>query len=275
MKHMRWILFWAAIGLWAQQPGDEVHKNLVYGRAGERDLLLDLYLPPAADRPAPLVVWVHGGAWQSGSKENTPARWLVQHGYAVASVSYRLSGVAKFPAQIDDCQAAVRWLRANASKYGFRPDRFAAWGSSAGGHLVSLLGVMPGDAQVQAVIDFYGPTDLLQMSKFPSTMDHDSPESPESRLIGGPIQQNKEKAEKANPIRYVSKTSSPFLIVHGDKDPLVPINQSELLLAALQKAGVEAKYHVIAGGGHGGPGFQAEEVRTMILEFLKRNLKGK
>jgi len=273
---MKWILFLATIGLWAQQADTRVHKNLVYGHASDRDLLLDLYLPPAAAKPVPLVVWVHGGGWQSGSKDNTPALWLWrQHGYAVASIGYRLSGVAKFPAQIEDCQNAVRWLRANAKQYGLDRERFAAWGSSAGGHLVSLLGVMEGDAQVQAVVDYFGPTDLLQMSKFPSNIPHDSPDSPESKLIGGPIQENKEKTEKANPIRYVSKNSAPFLIVHGDKDPLVPINQSELLRDALQKAGVPVKYHVIVGGGHGGPGFQAAEVRAMILEFLDRNLKGK
>lgn len=268
MKHLLLFLF----STMAAGAG-EVHKGLAYGNASGMDLMLDLYLPDAAAKPAPLVVWVHGGGWRNGSRENTPARWLLEHGYAVASISYRLSGVATFPAQIEDCQNAVRWLRANAAKYNLNPKAVAAWGSSAGGHLVALLGVMTGDAQVQAVVDYYGPTDLLQMSKFPSNIPHDAPNSPESLLIGGPIQENKEKTDKANPIRYVSARSAPFLIVHGAADRTVPPNQSELLLAALEKAKVPVKMQVIPGAGHGGPQFQTPEMRAMVLEFLNRNLK--
>ena len=145
-------------------------RDLVYARAGAKDLLLDLYLPEGAPRPLPLVVWIHGGGWRNGAKEQTPARRLVERGYAVASINYRLSGEAIFPAQIHDCKAAVRWLRANAAKYGLDAGRVAAWGSSAGGHLVALLGTSGGimelegglgnadqSSRVQAVVDFFGP----------------------------------------------------------------------------------------------------------------------
>jgi len=264
---------------------DLIHKDIVYDRAGDRDLLLDLYLP-AGDGPHPLVVWVHGGGWRRGSKANPQALWLTGHGFAVASIAYRLSGVAKFPAQIEDAKSAIRFLRANSRAYHIDPDRIAAWGASAGGHLVALLGVT-GDqpffepragaravsSRVQAVVDYYGPTDLLRMSGFPSSIAHDAPDSPESLLIGGPIQEHKEKTARANPIRYVTPGDAAFLIVHGDKDMSVPLNQSELLHAALLKAGVPAELRVLEGAGHGGPPFQDPDMKKTVLAFLQKYLK--
>jgi len=127
-------------------------------------------------------------------------------------------------------------------------------------------------SRVQAVCDFFGPADFTKMSSFPTKMDHDSPDSPESKLIGGAVQENKEKARRANPITYVTKDDPPFLIVHGDKDPLVPLNQSEILYEALKKAKVKAKFHTVKGGGHG---FKDPEVDIMVDEFFDRYLKGK
>jgi acetyl esterase/lipase len=177
-------------------------RDLEYVPAGHERNKLDLYLPgdrPEPNKPLPLIIWVHGGAWQGGSKENCPARSFVQKGYAVASINYRLSQHAIFPAQLQDCKAAVRYLRANADKYSIDPNRFGAWGASAGGHLVALLGTA-GDvndfdkgpslrvsSKVQAVCDFFGPTDFLKIADFPSTMNHTAADSPESKLIGGPI----------------------------------------------------------------------------------------
>jgi acetyl esterase/lipase len=260
-------------------------KDIVYDRVADRDLLLDLYLPPG-DGPHPLVVWVHGGGWRRGSKANPQAVWLTGHGYAVASIAYRLSDVAKFPAQIEDAKSAVRFLRANARNYGIDAEHIGAWGASAGGHLVALLGVTgdlpffeprPGaravSSRVQAVVDYFGPTDLLAMSRFPSSIPHDAPDSPESLLIGGPIQEHKEKTVRANPIRYVTADDAPFLIVHGDKDMSVPLNQSELLYAALRKAGVPAQLRVLKDAGHGGPAFQDAELKQSILAFLDEHLK--
>ncbi len=255
--------------------------------------MLDLYMPqggaakPAlgAAKPA-LIVWIHGGAWKSGSKINPPAAVMLRQGYAVASIDYRLTDVAQFPAQIEDCKAAIRWLRANAAKYGYIADRIAVWGSSAGGHLVALLGTSGGvkelegslgnekfSSRVQAVVDYFGPTDFIEMTKFPSSMNHAAANSPEAALIGGPVLQNPEKVARVNPITYITRDDPPFLIVHGDKDPLVPLNQSELLLAALKKAGVPATLRVIEGGGHGGPGFQSPETLALVSEFLAKHIR--
>jgi acetyl esterase/lipase len=262
-----------------------VLRDLEYVPGGHERQRLDLYLPKEADPSGktPLIVWIHGGAWLGGSKERPPALRFVDKGYAVASINYRLSQHAIFPAQIEDCKAAIRWLRANAGKYGYDPDRIGVWGASAGGHLVALLGTT-GDlkelevgpnagvsSRVQAVCDFFGPTDFTRMSNFPSTMAHDAADSPESKLLGGPIQENKDKARRANPITYVTKDDPPFLIVHGDKDPLVPHNQSEILYDALKKAGVEATLYTVQGGGHGG--FQDLQVDILVMQFFQKHLR--
>jgi acetyl esterase/lipase len=259
-------------------------RDLAYVPDGHKRQKLDLFLPKQSegDPPLPLIVWVHGGAWLAGSKDNCLSAHFLRQGYAAASINYRLSQHAIFPAQIEDCKAAIRFLRANSGKYNIDPNRIGVWGASAGGHLVALLGTT-GDvkqfdkgpnlqvsSRVQAVCDFFGPTDFTKMSAFESSMDHDSPGSPESKLIGGPVQENKEACKRANPITYVSKDDPPFLICHGDKDPLVPHNQSVLLNDALEKAGVSVKFHTVKDGGHG---FRNPEVDRMVLEFFNKHLK--
>lgn len=263
-------------------PGARVFRDMQYVTNGHPRHKLDLYLP-ASGTNLPLVVWIHGGAWLSGSKQPCPALFLLKDGFAVASINYRLSQHAIFPAQIEDCKAAIRWLRAHAHKYGIDPDRIGVWGASAGGHLAALLGTSgdvaefdKGDnpdvsSRVQAVCDWFGPTDLTQISKSPSDVDHDAPESPESRLLGGPVHENKDKAQRANPITYVSKDDPPFLIMHGDKDRLVPLNQSELLAEALKTAGVEVTFHAIKGAGHG---FGAKEHHDLVRDFFIKHLRG-
>lgn len=262
------------------------YRDVSYGSHETRNLY-DLYVPkPAGDakdaKPVPLVIWVHGGGWQNGNKGGGPAFALLEQGFAVATINYRLSGDAIFPAQIHDCKAAVRHLRAKAKEYGIDPERFGVWGSSAGGHLVALLGTSGdvkelegavGDfasvsSRVQAVCDFYGPTDLLQMGGR-----HNDEQSPESKLIGGPIQENKEKVARANPITYVSADDPPFLIMHGDQDMVVPYGQSELLLAELEKSKVPAKLVKIEGAGHGGPGFAEADKLRQIADFFEKELK--
>jgi arylsulfatase A-like enzyme/dienelactone hydrolase len=260
-----------------------VLRDLEYVPDGHERQRLDLYVPANATN-LPLIVWVHGGAWLGGSKERPPALPFLKDGYAVASINYRLSQHATFPAQLEDCKAAIRWLRANAGKYGIDPDRIGVWGSSAGGHLVALLGCT-GDvvdfdkggnldvsSRVQAVCDFFGPSDFLQMSKMPSDIDHDAPDSPEAKLIGGAVHENKDKAAQANPITYVSRDDPPFLILHGDQDRTVPINQSELLHDALRKAGVDSTFHVVKGAGHG---FGGPEIQEMVRSFFAKHLKGR
>ena len=193
-------------------------EDIQYARAGDHPLILDLHVPSGGAAPYPLIVWIHGGAWRAGSrKQSCPAETVTEWGYALASISYRLSSVATFPAQIQDCKAAIRWLRANAGTQGLAVERIGAWGPSAGGHLVALLGTSGGVAglegelgneafssRVQAVCDWFGPTDLLQMSAFPSSMDHDAADSPESQMVGGPIQGHPDATSRTNPIRYIT-----------------------------------------------------------------------
>jgi acetyl esterase/lipase len=202
---------------------------------------------------------------------------LVGRDFFVAAIEYRFSQDAVFPAQIEDCKCAIRYLRAHAARYGIDPDRIGAWGSSAGGHLVSLLGTS-GDAEelegaggwpeyssrVQAVVDWYGPTDLLQMGGT-----HDDPDSPESRLVGGTLQDHKEAAARANPITYLSQDCPPFLIMHGTEDRTVPPNQSELLHAAMQAKGLQSELVMVPGKGHEPLG---EEATQRVYDFFSRHL---
>lgn len=261
-------------------------RNVEYARPDGRPLRLDLYIPANVKSPRPLVVWIHGGGWQSGSKEDTPAVMLTDRGYVVASIQYRLSSEAIFPAQIHDCKAALRWLRAHAAEYGIDPARVGVWGPSAGGHLSALLGTSGGvkeleggpweqSSRVQAVCDFCGPTDFLQMdaNALPrSPFRHNAPESPESKLIGGHIVKNRDKVARANPITYVSRDDPPFFIVHGDQDTIVPLHQSRLLHEALEGAGVEVELEVIRGGGHF---FGGRDTMRRVGDFFDRHLTAK
>jgi acetyl esterase/lipase len=263
--------------------GTRQFRDLAYVTGGHPRQKLDLYLPREG-KGLPLIICVHGGAFMTGDKADmVPADFLAR-GYAVASINYRLSGDALFPAQIRDCKAAVRWLRAHAAQYGLDPRRFAAWGASAGGHLVAMLGTTGGvkeldvgenasvSSRVQAVVDNYGPTDFLQMDahRLPNGQAHDRADSPESRLVGGPIHERPEDVARANPITYVTRDAPPFLIVHGDSDPLVPHHQSELLEAALRRAGVPVTLYTVRGGGHGR--FSDPKVAELTRDFLARNL---
>jgi acetyl esterase len=273
--------------------GTQLIRDIVYSQVADRKLLLDLYRPTKWSAPRPVIVWVHGGDWRIGSKgSGGPARSMLNRGYAIVDVGYRLSDEAIFPAQVEDCKAAVRWVRANADKYGLDDDRIGAWGSSAGGHLVAFLGTTgyakefdtetnaQYSSRVQAVCDWFGPTDFLQMDKYSlegSRLVHDARNSPESQLVGGPIQDEPYRSlvAKANPITYVTNDDPPFLIMHGDKDMLVPLHQSELLLNALKKAGVYALLHVVKGGGHGLRGGEEspEELFEMVAEFFDRQFR--
>jgi acetyl esterase/lipase len=267
-----------------QIPDVNILRDIEYIPEGHERNKLDLYLPEntPCSKPLPLIVWIHGGAWQGGNKNRCPALRFLKKGYAVASINYRLSQHAIFPAQIQDCKAAIRYLRANAKKYNLDSQHIGVWGSSAGGHLVALLGTTGGvkkfdkgqnlkfSSRVQAVCDFFGPTDFTKIGKFPSTLDHDAPDSPEAKLIGGPIQDNKKACRNANPITYITKDDPPFLIVHGDDDNIVPHNQSQLLYDALRQVPIQVKFHTVKGGKHG---FRKPEVDKMVNQFFKKHLK--
>jgi acetyl esterase/lipase len=258
---------------------------------------LDLYAPKKATG-VPLIVWIHGGAFLFGSKEGFPVEPVPLHllleGYAVASINYRLSPEALFPAQFQDCKAAIRWLRAHADELGIDPNRIGVWGASAGGNLAALVETAGSvrdfdvgenlnySSRVQAVCDFYGPTDFLQMDahRLPDGQIHNVPDSPESKLVGGPIQDNPDKVRRVNPITYVDRSAPPFLIVHGTLDRLVPFNQSQLLAAALEAVGAPVKFHPVEGGGHGqcfgadgGCALYADrEVQPMVTAFFATHL---
>lgn len=272
-------------------PGVEKHADITYASINGRDLLLDVYVPPrTTDHPIPAIVWVHGGGWRGGSKNNIGRpQSILQHGYGLVSVGYRLSGEAIFPAAIADVKAAMRWVRANASRFGFAPDRLGAWGSSAGGHLVALLGTAhdveewdrvheenPGiSSRPDAVCNWFGPTDFLRMNDFPGRIDHDAADSPESMFIGAPIQENREKSQRANPIRYATPDDPPILHMHGEKDRAVPYNQSELLHAALREAGVDTTLYKVRQADHGFRGMVGdtrESLGQRVADFFARTL---
>ncbi len=263
-------------------PGAKVTKDIPYVPDGHERQKLDLYLP-AGGINRPLIVWVHGGGWEGGNKDGCPALGMLNKGFAVASIGYRLSQHAIFPAQIEDCKSAVRWLRAHAAENGIDPSRIGAWGASAGGHLVALLGTtgethvfdhgenLDQSSGVQCVLDWFGPADFLHWGGLAAPR-IDDPKSPICRLIGGPVSAHDEAAKSASPIYFVSKDSAPFLIMHGDQDKLVPLQQSESLNAALKKAGVESTLDIIAGAGHGSPAFVTGERLAEMANFFISHL---
>jgi acetyl esterase/lipase len=259
----------------------KVVADLEFASPKGRPLLLDLYLPMGAAKPLPVIVWLHGGGWRIGDRKLGPDFRVrfAERGYAMASIEYRLSGEALFPAQIHDVKAAIRWLRSSANEFGLDSGKIGLWGSSAGGHLAALagttgegihedLGLECADfsSDVQAVVDGYGPTDFLQMDAYSHkeiavssdpesdilqpTLQHEDKNSPESQLLGAPILSVPHLVKKANPITYIKKGLPPFLIMHGLSDTAVAPHQSELLYQALIAKGNEATLCLIEGLGH-------------------------
>lgn len=270
------------------EPQDvDVRRDVVFGTGGGRDLKMHIVLPKkAASSPSPAYVWIHGGGWQGGTKEsgvwNVTA--LVRNGFVGATIEYRLTGEAPFPAQIEDCKCAIRYLRAHAKQYNIDPNRIAVGGSSAGGHLAALMGTSGGvkelegnggwaeqTSEVQAVVDLYGPTDFRAFVTTEGYEGHNRAGSPESKLLGGgEVAGNAEGIKRVNPITYIDKADPPFLILHGAEDKTVPVNQSELLHEALDGARVSNRLHIIQGAGHGGPQFSQPEIRSMQVDFLTK-----
>lgn len=277
--------------------GVVLHANQIYAtvpvQTGTKDLRLDIYEPTLAPTPRPLVLWIHGGGWSGGTEDNPPAQFLAAQGYVVASVQYRLSGEAKWPAQIQDVKGAVRWLRANASTYGIDVDRMGAWGSSAGGHLTAFLatagevgvvtlggstidlegatgGNLGFSSRIQAAVDWFGPTDFVAMDGFPSTIDHDAVNSPESSLLGEDIDTVLMDVASTDPRTFVSLDDPPMLIQHGTADPAVPYSQSERLYETARYAfGLDCRFVPVPDGLHGGPGFDQQLAQSFFDEHLK------
>jgi acetyl esterase/lipase len=267
-------------------PDVNVERNLVYKQVDGRSLRLDIYTPKSITHSLPVALWIHGGGWSRGSKEQRPPVNLMAHGYATVSIEYRLSGEAPFPAQIEDCKAAVRWLRANAAAYHLDPDHIGAWGHSAGGHLSALLGTSGGVAalegggdnlsyssRVQAVCVLSGPTDILSLYESVSNATQGSAQRARSfieQFLGGSTEENKAKAIAASPTTYVSKGDPPFLVIHGENDLSIPVSQSETFVEKLKAAGVDATLVVAEGRGHGvgGPRF-ASQITSFFDKYLK------
>jgi acetyl esterase/lipase len=277
-------------------PGVLLIRDIAYIPDGDEAQRLDLYLPEKpAESPLPLVVHIHGGGWMGGSKLPCPFVNLVSQGYAVASVEYRFSQKALFPAQIQDCQAAIRWLRANSQRYNIDPDHFGAVGGSAGGHLSALLGSSGGKKtfpaigeyqeqsdRVQCVCDIFGPANFTSVieeaaddKNVRNIFQFNSLDDPYSRLIGVSLDSaEREKTDAVSPVHYVSKETPPMLILHGTHDALVPYAQSEELAAALKAGGVPVWLQTLPGSGHGGPAFEKSAIGELIQKFFDKHLKG-
>jgi acetyl esterase/lipase len=261
-------------------------KDLEYARAGDTALKLDLYLPAQVMSPL-VVVWVHGGAWRGGSKNNPAILPLTARGFAVASVDYRLSQVAQFPAQIHDIKAAVRYLRATAAEHGIAAEKIAISGGSAGGHLAALVGVTSGvkelegelgdhrgeSSDVQAIVVFYGASNLTTILA-QSTPHGVSVRAPAlDLLLGGQSEAKADLARLASPVFHVDKGDPPLLWYHGDQDPQMPINQAHEMVGAYKKAGLPATLEVVYGGAHGGKLFYTPEQMQQVAGFLAPLLK--
>ncbi|NJM89501.1 MAG: alpha/beta hydrolase [Hydrococcus sp. RU_2_2] len=286
-------------------PTVNVLKDLEYStyplQNGRGKLLLDLYLPQIeSSQPLPVIIFIHGGGWLENSKESCPGLLLAQRGFAIACVNYRYSTQAIFPAQILDVKKAVRWLRQNAAQYKLDPNRFGALGDSAGGHLSALLGTSAGvsplepdngqiSSRIQAVGNFYGPTDLTKIPK--AFEEYPTPEvlaknkdklwwrltEAAYKLLGAPVSQRLDLAALANPIAYIDDRDPPFLIVHGELDNIVPIAQSDLLVEALKAKGVEVEYIRDPNLKHSYRGQKGEPFDPKLLDatikFFEQHLK--
>ena len=265
----------------------DVQTDIEYAKAGEVSLKLDVIKPKAAsEKSRPCIVWIHGGGWQNGDKSGGLGRLaaLVATGdYVGVSVGYRLTDVAIWPAQIYDCKAAIRYIRANADKLGIDANKIGVWGSSAGGHLVSHLGSsgdvkeVEGDlgmtgasSRVACVVDFCGPSDFLAFGLDAPGMNR--PGAPVYKLLGGPTRDKAEMAKQASPVTFVTKDDPPFLIMHGTDDKTVPINQAERLNQAQKEAGVDSTFVKNEGGAHG---FGGPAVDARVKAFLDKHLLGR
>jgi len=259
-------------------PGVTVKRDVVYGKGGGRDLKLDLYLPEKKNGAA--IVCIHGGGWGGGDKRSFApiAADYASQGYVAVSINYRLSGEAPFPAAVEDCKCAVRWLRAHAEEFGFDLNKIGATGSSAGGHLALMLGLMGENddlegeggyegvsSRVQAVVSFCGPTTLTNIF-------HPAVKA----FLGGDSGNLAELGKKASPLTYVSSDDPPVMMVHGTADKTVPYEQSVVLEKALKEAGVEVELITVEGGGHAVLGRlspdRRREIQRRVREFFAKHL---
>jgi acetyl esterase/lipase len=281
---------WFICGCASRLPSSvTVEKNIEYARVRGQSLQLDIYEPRKQVGQLPVVVWIHGGSWNSGSKDFCPIGFMAEQNLAIVSIDYRLTRVAPFPAQLYDCKAAIRWLRANAAYYDLDADHVGIFGASAGGHLALLLADtadntnLEGDvgdnlnfsSRVQCVCAFYPPTDLNRLVSDPQL--RVAANSEVAELLGGPLAANLDKARAASPLTYVNKDCAPVFLMHGGEDTRVPPEQSVMFYDALRKAGVDAHLEIIPNKGHGiiAPPKVAKEIYQFYNQYLKPSGAGK
>ena len=270
------------------QDNANILRDVEYAVVDAISLKLDLYLP-ATPRPPTLIVWVHGGAWRSGSKDRVGIVDMLQRGFAIASVDYRLTPVAPFPANVHDIKAAIRFLRAHAEGFGFREEPMVIAGASAGGHLAALVGVTNGHAELEgtvgehtdqssdtaAIVSFYGASNLTTILK-QSTPHGLGVRVPALQLLlGGSPEEFPEKAELASPVFHADASDPPLLLIHGDQDHQMPINQSHELHGVYKRLDRPVQFEVIYGGGHGGAPFFDRERLDLVHDFLRRHLNNR
>jgi acetyl esterase/lipase len=266
--------------------GTVFHQNIPYAKDTLKKHLLDIYLPAQAKSPLPLVIWIHGGAWRENDKyadmgymKNT-IRSFIEKGYALASIDYRHSTTAVFPAQIQDCNQAIEFLHKNATNYNIDKNRFVLIGFSAGGHLASLLALSNNQTipefyvkskptfRINAVLDFYGPSDFLLFSANGNPADVGDPIS---MLLGASPLKRPDISKLASPSTYVDKNDPPFFIVHGEKDESVPLAQSYLLQSLLTLAQVKNELTIVKDAPHYGEMFDAEDIRKNLFNFIEKH----
>ncbi len=268
--------------------GTVLYGNILYANDTLKKHLLDVYLPATGKSSYPVVIWIHGGAWMSNDKYADMGymaqtlKSLIDSGYAVASIDYRWSTQAIFPAQIQDCNQALEFLYQNASKYKLDRNRFALMGFSAGGHLANLLGLSNDNKvkdfyasgerphfKIKLVLDFYGPSDFFTLKG----NDNKDPYNPITLLLGGMVSDKTSLAKEASPVTYIDKNDPPFLIVQGEKDESVNPDQSISLNSKLNAAGVKSEVIIVPGAPHYGVMFDAENIRDRIFYLLGKYLK--
>ncbi len=261
----------------------KTEKKIVYGKGDDVDLELDLAMPAEGKGPFPAIVCIHGGGWRMGDRQQLAGltETLAKNNFVAVTISYRFAPKYKFPSQIEDCKASVRWLRANADKYRINPDKIGCVGFSAGGHLCCLLGAADEKAglegkggnpkqssKVQAVVSFFGPTDFTT-----KTWSKDVENFFFIPFLGGTFEEKKDAYRQASPIIYCNKECPPFLFFHGTKDPLVGLEQSEKMMTALKKHGVSAELVTMTGGGHGWGGEKLTKTLNQTVRFFEEKLR--
>ena len=276
------ILVLAPVALPVQT--DREYRDVIYAKVDGRDLGLDIHMPAEVSNP-PLLVWIHGGAWRSGTKAQVPPIF-VKNGIATASVDFRQSTDARFPAQVHDIKAAIRFLRARAADYGYRTDRIAIGGASSGGHLAALVGVTNGETKlegtvgndgrqsssVQAIVVYYGASNLTTILAQSTPFGLGVRRPALELLLGALPDSARELAELASPVMHVDRSDPPLFLLHGDQDPQMPINQSHELQGAYEKAGLDVQFDVVHGAAHGGDAFFLPEHVDKVIAFLRRTI---